>query len=129
MPGARILVVAGAMVLTGGLAACGTGSSSTPAVASKADFCRAFDTLSSRAKPSEAADRLSQVGAPRDMDSSARHGLEVLVDHLRDLPDKADPGDITSMVRNLHPDDGADVRAFIDYYAQECQGFPTDTPS
>src|SRR4051812_25586099 len=127
MPEARILGAAAAVLLAGGLTACGSHSSS-PAT-STAHFCRSFDTLSSRATPREAAGRLGEVGTPGDMPSSARQGLEALVDHLRELPHQTKPADVTTMVRNLHAQDGADVRAFITYYAQQCQHFPTDAPS
>jgi hypothetical protein len=115
------------MLVAGGLTSCGGPSSSSSA--SKADFCRTFDTLTSRATPRQAADRFREVGTPGDMDSSARHGLEVLVDHLRDLPEETTPREITMMIRNLHAEDGEDVRAFISYYAHKCQDFPTDAPS
>src|SRR3954466_15359840 len=104
MPETRILGAAAAMLLAGGLTACGSHSSS-PAT-SRAHFCRSFDTLSSRATPRRAAARLGDVGTPGDMDSSARHGLEVLVDHLRELPDRSKPADVTTMIRNLHAQDG-----------------------
>src|SRR4051794_31650531 len=108
MPEARILVAAAAVLLAGGLSACGSHASSNST--SKAHFCRSFDTLTSRTTPRQAADRFGQVGTPGDMDSSARHGLEVLVDHLRQLPDQTKPADVTSMVRNLHAQDAEDVR-------------------
>src|SRR3954454_5135051 len=129
MPQARVMVAAAGMILAGGLTACGSHPSSSSSSTSKAQFCRTFDALSSRATPGQAADRLSDVGTPGDMDSSARHGLDVLVDHLRDLPDQTKPAEITSMVRNLRTQDGDDVRAFISYYAQQCQHFPTDARS
>jgi len=127
MPEVRIVVAAAVMLLVGPLTSCDSQSSSS--ATSMADFCRAFDTLSSTATPRQAADRLGDVGTPGDMDASARRGLEVLVDHLRQLPDRAKPAEVTSMVRNLHAQDGADVHAFITYYAQRCQDFPTDPPS
>jgi hypothetical protein len=127
MPEARILVAAASILLAGGLTACGSDASSSST--SMAHFCRSFDTLTSGTTPRQAADRFGEVGTPDDMDSSARHGLEVLVDHLRKLPDQTKPADVTSMVRNLHTQDAEDVRAFITYYAHQCQGFPTDAPS
>lgn len=126
---ARVLAVAAALGILVGLTACGGDSSSPSASTSGAAFCRTFERLGSHATPRMAADQLSEVGTPRDMDASARHGLAVLVLHLRDLPDQTKPAEITSMVRNLHAQDGSDVRAFITYYAQECQGFPTGVPS
>jgi hypothetical protein len=117
-----------ATALGGGLAACGHSSASGPS-ASKADFCRTFDELGSDTTPARAADELSKVGTPDDIDSSARHGFDVLVDHLRDLPDGTQPRKITQMVQGLNAHDAADVRDFITYYASECQGLPADTSS
>jgi hypothetical protein len=117
-----------AMVLAGALTACGS-SSSSGSGASKGDFCRSFDDLGSRATPRHAADELSKVGTPSDIDADARHGFELLVDHLRDLPDKSSPGGITKMVQDMRPQDATDVRAFITYYASECQGLPGDSGS
>jgi hypothetical protein len=122
------LAVVPAVVLAGGLAACGDSSPSGPS-ASKADFCGTFDELGSDTTPARAADELSKVGTPDDIDSSARHGFEVLVDHLRDLPDGTQPRKITQMVQGLDAHDAADVRDFITYYASECQGLPADISS
>jgi hypothetical protein len=117
-----------AALLAAGLAGCGDSSSSGRS-ASKADFCHSFDKLGSRATPARAADELSKVGTPSDIDPSARHGFELLVDHLRELPDKSSPGGITKMVQDMRQQDAADVRAFITYYASECQGLPGDPAS
>jgi hypothetical protein len=119
----RTSVVATAMVLAGGLTACG--GSSSGSAATKADFCRTFDHLGGDTSPGRAADELSKVGTPADIGSSARHGFEVLVDHLRDLPDGTQPRRITQMVQGLSARDAADVRDFITYYAGECQGLPS----
>ena len=43
----KTLVAAGALLLTGGLTACGSADDSTPADAAKADFCKAFSKRSS----------------------------------------------------------------------------------
>jgi hypothetical protein len=133
----KTFVVAGSLVLAWTLGACGGGSSSTasaggsdaPTDASKASFCASFDKLSSHTSPKEAADTLSAVGTPSDIGATARHGFEVLVERLRQLPPKANKGDITQMARELTGADQAAVIAFISYYAGECQGLPTDAPS
>jgi hypothetical protein len=129
-------VAVGALVLAGGLGACGNsassgsaGGSGSPTDASKASFCGAFDKLSSDVSPKKAADALSEVGTPSDINAGARHGYEVLIDHLRELPDNAKEGDITQMARGLSGSDQADVAAFITYFAQECQDFPSDSSS
>jgi hypothetical protein len=129
MPEARILAAVVATVLAGSLAACGHDTSSSSPSASKADFCRTFDELGVDASPQAAADELSRVGTPSDIGPSARRGFEVLVDHLRNLPAGTKPGEITQMVKNLHAQDADDVRAFVTYYAQECQNIPTGSPS
>jgi hypothetical protein len=128
MPQARTLVAAAAtMVLAGGLTGCGDSSSSSSA--SKADFCRTFNQLGSDTSPHRAADELSRVGTPSDIGSGARRGFDVLVAHLRDLPEGAQPREVTQMVQGLHSQDATDVRAFITYYVGECQGLPGDSSS
>jgi len=129
MPETRILAAAGALMLAGGLASCGHGGSSSATAASKVDFCRTFDELGLDSSPQTAADELSRVGTPSDIDAGARRGFEALVEHLRDLPAGTKPGEITQMVKDLHAQDAADVRAFVTYYAQECQHLPTGAPS
>jgi hypothetical protein len=129
MLGMRIQLLPVAMVLLAALTACGSQTSPTSSIRSKADFCRTFASLSSRATPRQAADRLAYAGTPRDMDSSARQGLQVLVDHLRELPDDTKPADVTTMVRDLRSRDAGDVRAFVTYVAHACHGFAPDAPS
>jgi len=129
MPETRILAAAGALMLAGGLASCGHGGSSSATAASKVDFCRTFDELGLDSSPQTAADELSRVGTPSDIGAGARRGFDVLVDHLRQLRPGADPGEVTTMVKGLHAQDAADVRAFITYYATECQGLSGDSSS
>jgi hypothetical protein len=111
-----------AVVLGGTLTACGGGdhASSSPTTASRADFCRTFGHLDTGTPSRRAADRLAHVGTPSDIDSGARRGFEVLVDHLRRLPDDRDREAVTNLVRHLHTQDWKDVRAFIEYYGREC---------
>ena len=128
MSKARLVAVVPAVVLAGALGACGGSSSSAPA-ASKADFCRTFDHLASDTTPQHAADELSRVGTPSGMPQEARHGFDVLVDHLRDLPEGAQPRQITQMVQGLDSQDMSDVRAFITFYGTECRGVPGGSAS
>ena len=128
----RTLVAALVTVLAGMpagvLTACDS-STSSPAptsAASKADFCRTFEHLGPDTSPRQAAEELSRVGTPGDIDSGARHGFEVLVDHLREWPEGTHARRLTQLVRTLNDEDAADVRAFLIYYAQECQGFAGD---
>ena len=132
----RTGIAVGTLVLAGALTACGSGSSSasgdgagSPTDASEEAFCKTFDELAGDVSPEEAADKLSEVGTPGDISSDAQHGFQVLVDHLRQLPDDAKESDITEMARGLSGSDRADVTAFISYYAQTCQHIPTDLPS
>jgi hypothetical protein len=115
-----------ATVVLGG---CGGSSSSPPSAASKADFCHTFDQLGSDTSPQHAADELSRVGTPSGMPADARHGFDVLVSHLRDLPEGTQPRQITQMIQGLNGGDASDVRAFITYYAGECQGVPSGASS
>jgi hypothetical protein len=134
MPNARVAVAALATVPAVALTACGgssssTSSSPTSASASKATFCRTFDRLGTDTSPRNAAGELSRVGTPSDVSADARHGFDVLVDHLRDLPAKTQPRAITQMVQGLSSGDMSDVRAFITYYGTECQDVPGDSSS
>lgn len=125
----------GALILGAGLTGCGGTSSSTaagsgsPTDASKASFCRLFTELGSDTKPQDAADRLSQIGTPSGISSGARHGFEVLVDRLRELPDKVTEGAITQMTQGLTGRDRTDVMAFVNYYSSECNDLPSGAPT
>ena len=129
MAGPRILVAAMALGVATCLTACGGSSSSGASAASKEDFCRTFDRLGSGNTPAHAADELRAVGTPDDIGTTAQHGFEVLIDHLRDLPAGTQPRQVTQMVQGLSAADAADVRAFITYYASECQDVPSGSSS
>ncbi len=135
MRNAKALVAVGTLVLAGVLAACGNGSSGSaggsgpPTDASKATFCRTFDDLGAGTTPKEAAGELGRVGTPGNIDAGSRHGFEVLVDHLRELPDNAKDSDLTGMAKDLKAGDRADVVDFLKYYADECQNLPTGSSS
>ena len=126
---AKTLLAAGTLVLAGGITACGgssdAGGSGAPTNASKASFCKTFTTLGADTTPKEAADKLGAVGTPSGIDSGARHGFEVLIDHLRALPDDAKDSDLTGMAKGLKAGDKTDVVAFLTYYTDECQDLPT----
>jgi hypothetical protein len=136
MRNARAQVAGGVLVLTGALAACGTGSSGAdgggpvpPTDASKAAFCATFTELGAHVTPKEAGDKLGTVGTPSGIGSDARHGFEVLLDHLRRLPDHAKDSDLTAMARGLTPGDQAAVVSFLTYYGKECPDLPTGASS
>jgi hypothetical protein len=123
----KALVAAGALVLAacGGGGGDGGGGGGSPTDASTASFCRTFTELGSQVTPREAADRLDEVGTPSGIASGARHGFEVLVDHLRRLPDDAKDADLTAMAQDLKSSDRADVESFLSYYATQCGLVPT----
>lgn len=120
----RAAAVAVALALAGGLSACGGSSTSSdatpPTDASKATFCKTFTDLGADVTPQQAADKLSDVGTPSDIGSSQRHGFEILVAHLRTLPDKANDQAFTAMAQSLDTSDKSDLNAFLKYYADEC---------
>lgn len=126
MQPSKALVAVAALVLTGGLTACGSSDGSTPADASKADFCATFSRLKASTAPRDVADALSRVGTPKDIDSRARHGFQVLISKLRGLPAHAKESDLRVMARGLKPADQADVVAFLTYFTRECNA---DLPS
>jgi hypothetical protein len=117
----------GALALAGTLAACGGGSSdgvngSPPTDASPALFCKTFTDLGAGTTPKQAAVELSKVGTPSGISSTDRHGFEVLLAHLPQLPDNANDRTLTAMAQSLKADDQADLFSFLKYYANECQG-------
>jgi hypothetical protein len=85
--------------------------------------------LTGSVSPKRTADALASVGTPSDIGSNARHGFEVLLDRLHDLPPHANKGDITQMARGLGGTEQQDVAAFLAYYARECRGLPTSSAS
>lgn len=118
-----------APALAVGLAACGGGSSGSvapvgapPTDASQEGFCKTFTELGADVTPAEAAQKLGEVGTPSDIGPSQRHGFEVLLQHLSRLPDDSNDAALTQMTQGLKASDQADVRAFLTYYADECQG-------
>jgi hypothetical protein len=128
------LAVAGLLTLMGGVAACGGGSSSPaagsadgPTTASKTAFCSTITNLAQDTTPKELATAFEKVGTPTDIDSSSRHGFEVLVEHLQTLPDNAKAADLTAMEKGLSATDEKDVLAFSTYLTKEC--VPTGSAS
>lgn len=88
----RSLGAAGAAVLLAAtLSACG----GAPTDASKGDYCKAFgdtpkdaeskDTDKAADAVHEYADKLNEVGTPKDIDGDAREGFELYVDFLTDI--------------------------------------------
>lgn len=126
------------LVVTGALGACGGGSSSSqtasdgaagaPTNASTDAFCTSFTELGSKVTPKEAADKLRQVGTPSGIPSGARHGFELLVDHLETLPDNADQSDISKLVQGMQAGDQTDLTSFVTYFTTTCIN-PSAPPS
>jgi hypothetical protein len=134
----KTLAAAGLLAMTGAVAACGGGSSSSPAAsgaagapsgATTAEFCGTFQKMANSTTPKQAADQLQAVGTPSDIASDARHGFEVLVDHLETLPDNAKSSDLTAMEKDLSATDQKDVVAFTTYLAQACVPSTDSSPS
>jgi hypothetical protein len=126
--GKKTLAAAGLLVLTGAVAACGGGSSSTaatgaataPTGAATTDFCSTFQNISNDSTPKQAADKLQAVGTPSDIATDARHGFEVLVDHLETMPDTSKSKDLLAMEQGLSATDQKDVLAFTTYLTKAC---------
>jgi hypothetical protein len=123
----KALAAAGLLVMTGAVAACGSGSSSTatgaaaaPTAATTSDFCATFQNLASDLTPKQAADKLQTVGTPSDITPDARHGFEVLVDHLEAMPDSSQSKDLLTMEQSLSGTDQKDVLAFTTYLTKAC---------
>jgi soluble cytochrome b562 len=137
MLGKKSLAAAGLLVLTGATAACGSGSSSTaatgaaaaPSGASTTDFCSTFQNMANDTTPKQAADKLQAVGTPSNIAADARHGFEVLVDHLETLPDTAKSSDLSAMEKSLSATDQKDVLAFTTYLTKACVPGGASTPS
>ncbi len=128
----KTLATAGLLALMGGLAACGGGSSSSPdgpTDAAKATFCATFSKMSSTTTPKAASTELAAVGTPTDIDAASRHGFEVLVEHLKALPDGASSSDLQAMQKALSAADQKDVLAFGTYLTKECAPTGATTPS
>lgn len=132
----KTLAAAGLLAMTGAVAACGGGSSSSPAAsgaagaptgATTSDFCGTFQNMANSTTPKQAADLLQGVGTPTGIAADARHGFEVLVDHLETLPDNAKSDDLTAMEKDLSATDQKDVVAFTTYLAQACVPSSTDS--
>ncbi len=134
----KTLAAAGLLAVTGAVAACGGGSSSAPAASGAAgapsgatttEFCGTFQKMANSTTPKQAADQLLAVGTPSGIAADARHGFEVLVDHLETLPDNAKSADLTAMEKGLSATDQKDVLAFTTYLAQACVPSTDSSPS
>ena len=80
--------------------------------------------LDSDVDPATVAHDLTTVGTPSGISPTARQGFEVLVDHVRVLPDKPNNSDLTALVKGLQTSDRTAVMAFWKYYGNECEPKP-----
>src|SRR5689334_8862996 len=93
---------AGAVLVLGATAACGSNDAGgSPTSTSTADFCNTNKQFDQGTTPKEAAAKLKEVGTPSDMSDSERHGFEVLVDRLSQLPDNAKASDYSAMEKDI----------------------------
>jgi hypothetical protein len=130
----RKTLAAGGLLLavSASLTACGGGSSSqasagdaagAPSDAAKADFCGTLEGTGTATKPSAVAASLAAVGTPSDIDTSSRHGFEVLVAKMAQISSSnPSDSDIAKIAQDFKAADLADVQAFIAYYVKECAG-------
>ena len=114
---------AGAVLVLGATAACGSNDASgAPTSASTEDFCNVNKQFDDKTTPKEVVDKFKEVGTPKDMTDSERHGFEVLMDRLSKLPDDAKESDYQAMEKDVSGQDKADIQAFIGYEAKTCMG-------
>ena len=137
-------LLAGFVLVLGGLAGCGSddssdgdsdsSSESMPTDASKDDFCANFQSLAEdlgQLDPTKdasaavkalhtAVDKMRATGTPDGIPDDARHGLEVTLDALGGLPDDATADDISGLEDSLSEADQKDADAFDSYLSDEC---------
>ena len=135
--------LAGFVLVMGGLAGCGGSDSDgdsggdsggMPTNASTEEFCGNFQSLSddlseldadSEASEAikalhDAADSMRETGTPEDIPADARHGLEVTLDAVTELPEDADAEDISKLEDGMSEMDQEDSDAFDSYLSDTC---------
>jgi hypothetical protein len=118
---AALVALAGLATGCGNSASSGSGSAAdAPSNASKTDFCTAIKGASSSNSPRKLAEQLTKVGTPSGIDSSSRHGFEVLVKAFEKLPDNPQTSDIQKLIQGVSPSDQTDIEAFFAYAQTEC---------
>jgi hypothetical protein len=131
----RTLAAAALVALVGVASGCGGAASSSssaagaPTNASKTDFCNAIKGANSSNSPSKLAEQLTKVGTPSGIDSSSRHGFEVLVKAFEKLPDNPQTSDIQKLIQGVSPGDQTDIEAFFAYAQTECNLGGSSVPS
>jgi hypothetical protein len=132
----RTLAAAALVALVGVASGCGGAASSgsasaadAPNNASKTDFCTAIKGANSSNSPRKLAEQLTKVGTPSGIDSSARHGFEVLVKAFEKLPDNPQTSDIQKLIQAVSPSDQTDIEAFFAYAQTECNLGGPSVPS
>ncbi len=129
----RSIGTAGAAVLlAAALTACGGGASGAPDDASNKDYCKAFtdqpkdanskDTDKAADSVHEYADKLAEVGTPKDLDGDAREGFEIYVDFLAEIDgdDVKKFSDAEKSDEVFDGDEADKVDAFIESTLEVC---------
>jgi len=113
-----ILTAVSLVLVAGGAAACG----GSPKDASTEDFCKAWTDASKddNASGKDIADKVGDVGTPKDASDSERHGYEVFLKLAKkDDGDKTDD-EMKKEMDDLSDGDKKDVEAFFSYEAKTC---------
>jgi hypothetical protein len=130
------LAAAALILVAGGAVGCGDddggGGGSDDKAASVDDFCAAFqsfyDDLTSVSEDEQnlgkilkdAADKIEDVGTPKDIPDDAEEGLELTLDAIDELPDDASAEDIATLQDDFSEDDKKKTDAFTDYLEKTC---------
>ena len=134
----RLAGTGGAAVLLAlSLTACGGGASDAPDDASAKEFCEAYNASSDLGEDASAedqveeakdqADKIIDVGTPKDISDDEREGFEIFVDAIKDLDEDdvkkfSDAGseDDFKDALGASDDDFKKVTAFLTYAAETC---------
>ena len=131
------LLTACLVLVAGGAVGCGDdggdgGAAKDDESASTEDFCGAFqafaDDLADVTGQEEnlgeilkkAAQRIEDVGTPKDIPDDAKEGLQLTLDAILDLPDDASVEDMGSLEDEFSEADKKKTDAFSDYLEKTC---------
>jgi hypothetical protein len=140
----RLALVAASLVLVaGGVAGCGgddDDSGGGAGAPSTEEFCgalKAFQDDFSGADPSKdleayiqtlkkAADKLDDVGTPKDMTSDAQDGFDLTVEKITDLSDSSTLDDLAD-IGDVSDEDQKKLDALDEYIAKTCPDLSGET--
>ena len=135
----KALWAAGLLLVAGTATACGgDDGGGAPEEASVEEFCKPFTDAQADAdaKVADVADKLKEVGTPKDIPDDARKGFEFLVDNAEDLDKNSDDLDDEEAFKDKYGDEEfKQIEAFIKYLGKTCvpelpdaptSGLPTD---